>query len=156
MNPRFLFAILLGTLLFYNASAQNRKADSLQVVVTLKALLSACKILDLDAQIIQDSGMFYKAAPFIIYRGDNNTRKWKDFCNYKELQEKVHVDEMCMKVTRGVYQDSTYSIEKYFTETESEGTWHVLMINYMRKGVAKKTAYAFLKVKGRFGLGDID
>jgi hypothetical protein len=53
-------------------------------------------------------------------------------------------------------QDSAYKIIKYFTEKESEGTWHVLMVTYKRKGVDKTTAYAFLKVGNRFGLGDID
>ena len=100
--------------------------------------------------------MFYKAAPYIIYRGDDKKRAWKDFANYKDAQEQLRVDEVCIKINRGLNQDSSYVIEKYFTETESEGTWHILMISYTRKGVPKKTAYAFLKVKGRFGLGDID
>jgi hypothetical protein len=30
------------------------------------------------------------------------------------------------------------------------------MVTYKRKGVDKTTAYAFLKVGNRFGLGDID
>ena len=63
---------------------------------------------------------------------------------------------MWIKINQGLNQDSSYVIEKYFTETESEGTWHLLMINYIKKGDAKKVAYAFLKINGRLGLGDID
>jgi hypothetical protein len=156
MNNRYLFTAALIISLLHSAAAQNKKADSLQVVATLKTLLSACKYIDFTDVKVNDSGMFYKAAPYIIYRGDDKKRAWKDFANYKDEQEKLRVDDVCLKINRGLNQDSSYVIEKYFTETESEGTWHVLMISYIRKGVAKKTAYAFLKVNGRFGLGDID
>ena len=156
MNVRHLIFTLLSFTLTSSASAQNKKADSLQVVATLKTLLAACKYVDFSDSKVKDSGMFYKAAPYIIYRGDDKKRVWKDFANYKDAQEKLRVDEVCIKINQGLNQDSSYVIEKYFTETESEGTWHVLMISYIKKGVTKKTAYAFLNVKDRFGLGDID
>ncbi|MBK9530546.1 MAG: hypothetical protein IPO42_01890 [Chitinophagaceae bacterium] len=59
-------------------------------------------------------------------------------------------------MNRTANQDSAYTITKYITETESEGTWHVLLVSYKKKGVEKTTAYAFLKIGKKFGLGDID
>ncbi len=32
--------------------------------------------------------MFYKAAPYIIYRGSDKKRAWKDFANYSIGEEK--------------------------------------------------------------------
>ncbi len=33
-------------------------------------------------------GMYYKAAPYIVYRGDDKQRSWKDFANYNNADEK--------------------------------------------------------------------
>lgn len=33
-------------------------------------------------------GTFYKAARYIIYRGDDKNRNWKDFANYNKADEK--------------------------------------------------------------------
>lgn len=105
---------------------------------------------------VKEPGTFYKAAPYIIYRGEDKTRNWKDFADYSKPDEKKRVDEICKRVNRTTGQDSSYRIINFFTEKESEGTWFVLMVSYKKEGVEKRTAYAFLKIKNRFGLGDID
>ncbi|MGB4844210.1 MAG: hypothetical protein WBP16_07085 [Ferruginibacter sp.] len=152
-----LFAFVLSASAQKPSKAQaTNKTDSVQIVNTLKALLAACKNVDFTDSKAKDSGMFYKAAPYIIYRGADKKRAWKDFANYSNDTEKKGVDGICSRINSSINQDSSYTITKYFTETESEGTWHVLMITYKKKGVDKESAFAFLKVKGRFGLGDID
>ena len=102
-------------------------------------------------------GTFYKAAPYIVYRGDDKARAWKVMSDYTNEYEKKGVDDVCDRMNRTANQDSTgYRITKYFTEKESEGTWHILMVSYKKKGVEKSAAFAFLKIGNRFGLGDID
>jgi hypothetical protein len=148
----FLQVILQATLV----NAQQSKTDSLQVAKTLHDLLSICRTVDFADPKVTQFGTFYKAAPYIVYRGDDKNRNWKDFANYNNANEKIQVDNVCERINRTANQDSTYRIIKYFTEMESEGTWHILMVTYKKKAVEKTTAYAFLKIGNKFGLGDID
>lgn len=136
--------------------AQKRKSDSLEVAKTLHELLLICRSVDFADPKVTALGYFYKAAPYIIYRGDDKKRNWKDFADYSRADEKKQVDAVCEQMNRTANQDSAYTITKYITETESEGTWHVLLVSYKKKGVEKTTAYAFLKIGKKFGLGDID
>lgn len=156
MKAKFIICALALISIILPLAAQNKKTDSIKVVAAFKELLYACKNVNFDNPELQNSGMFFNAAPYIIYRGDNQQRKWKDFCDYKVYEERRQVNEVCFKLVTGINRDSSYSIDKYFTEKESEGTWHVLMVTYKKKGVDKKSAFAFLRVKERFGLGDID
>jgi hypothetical protein len=143
-------------LLFLFAGGQTSAADSAAVAKTLTDLLYICKHVDFSDPETINQGTFYKAAPYIIYRGDDKARSWKDFANYANPEEKTGVDNVCFKINGSVNQDSAYTILKYSTETESEGTWHVLVVSYMKRGVMKKSAFAFLKIGNRYGLGDID
>ena len=151
----FLLFITACTSVFF-VEAQNKKIDSGNVAATFKSLRLICRNVDFADPKTSQLGMFYKAAPFIIYRGNDKKREWKDFANYNNAEEKKGVDAVCTKVNETVNRDSTYKIEKYFTENESEGTWHVLIVSYKKKGIDKRSAFAFLKIGNRFGLGDID
>lgn len=91
------------------------------------------------------------AARYIAYRGSNDSRDFKDTFKpevQKELDEIVDVcgafDEM--ELARG------FKVKSYQTETESEGKWHILVVN----GAEGEAALAFLLIKGRYALGDID
>ena len=156
MKLKLLILLMFSFALCIHVNAQKSKADSLQVSKTLYDLFNICKTVDFGDSALASSGILNKAATYIIYRGDDKKRSWKDFINYSNASEKIRVDEICMRINRTANQDSTFKIVKYFTETESEGTWHVLMVSYKKKGVEKTTAYAFLKIGKRFGLGDID
>lgn len=156
MKFKFLLLLSFAACFFSTAIAQKHKADSAAVTKVLQALFTICRTVDFADSNVTSQGTFYKAAPYIIYRGDDRKRKWKDFVNYSNADEKLRVNEVCERINRTANQDSSYTIVKYFTETESEGTWHVLMVTYKKKGVEKNTAYAFLKIGNRFGLGDID
>lgn len=136
--------------------AQGVKKDSAEVVKTFLELCSISKTVDIYDPETISRGRFYKAAPFIIYRGDDKKRNWKDFTDYNNTAEKKRVDGICERFNRTVNLDSGYTISKYFTETESEGTWHVLMVAFNVNSTEKTAAFAFLKIGDRFGLGDID
>lgn len=138
------------------SKAQTKASDSLEVVTVFKNLLAECKNVDFSDPKVLSVGTFYKAAPFIIYRGEDKKRAWKDFANYSNSTEKTGVDEVCYKINSTINQDSSYTILKFHKEKESEGEWNVLTISYLRKGNQKEIAFAFLKVNNKFGLGDID
>ncbi len=150
---------LLFLVLFFNTGlkAQTAKSDSVQVAKSLHELLLICRTVDFKDPQVTKLGTFYKAAPYIVYRGDDKSRAWKVMSNYTNEYEKKGVDDICERINRTVNQDSSgYKIIKYFTEKESEGIWHVLMVSYKKKGTEKTAAFAFLKIGNRFGLGDID
>ena len=144
------------TILLAAAQAQNSKTDSTAVAASLKTLLNICKTVDFKDPKTQELGMFYKAAPYIVYRGDDKKRNWKDIADYNKPDEKKGVDETCIRINETVNRDTAYTIIKYFTEKESEGTWHVLIVRYNKKGTQRDVAFAFLKIRNQFALGDID
>jgi hypothetical protein len=148
---------MLAINLVFTANAQTNKTDSLALAKTLHDLLKICRSVDWADPKTTQLGFFYKAAPYIIYRGNDKTRAWKVFADYSKAEDKKGVDGVCEKINQTANQDSSgYKIIKYFTEKESEGTWHILLVRYKKKAVEKTTAYAFLKIGNKFGLGDID
>ena len=151
----FIAIFVLGT--GYSSQAQTTKADSLQLAKTLHELLLICRTVDFADPKVTKLGAFYKAAPYVVYRGDDKKRAWKVMSDYTNDYEKKGVDDICERINRTANQDTSgYKIIKYFTEKESEGTWHILVVTYKRKGVEKTAAYAFIKIGNKFGLGDID
>lgn len=138
--------------------AQNsRGADSTAIAKVLETLAGIAKNINFSDPKVQSQGFFYKAAPYVIYRGEDAKRKWKAFCNYRLKEDKKGVDDVCERFNRTINQPGGYTIIQYFTETESEGTWHGLEVSYTnQKGKPRKAVFAFLKIGKRFGLGDID
>ena len=149
-----LYLFILLSCFFIKSYATSN--DSIKLAQTLSELSSICQNVDFSDPKSFELGYFYKAAPFIVYRGDDENRKWKSACVYENPSEKEQVDATCERINQTINQDSTYKILEYTTETESEGTWHVLIVEYKRKGIIKNSAFAFLKINGKFLLGDID
>jgi len=61
-----------------------------------------------------------------------------------------------MRINGEVNQDKEYKVIKYLSETESEGTWHVIFVAYNQRGQEEQAIFAFLKIGDKFALGDID
>jgi hypothetical protein len=157
MKLKYLPSLFVALLANAATQAQASKSDSILVAKTLHELLLICRSVNFADPQVTKLGSFYKAAPYIVYRGDDKKRAWKVMSDYTNEYEKKGVDDICERINRTANQDSLgYKIVKYITEKESEGTWHVLMVSYRKKGVEKTAAYAFLKIGNRFGLGDID
>jgi hypothetical protein len=135
---------------------KNSKTDSAAVATTLNSLLSVCRHVDFKDPKTTQLGTFYKAAPFILYQGDDKKRAFKVFTDYSKAEDKKGVDEVCFRINASVNRDSTYKIIKYTTEKESEGLWHILVVSFKKNDSERKAAFGFLKIGGRFGLGDID
>jgi len=155
MKKVYLVALALFLMSPMTSLAQASK-DSLAVVKTMKELLAICKAVDFRDPKTSSLGLFYKAAPYIVYRGNDEKRKWKEFCKYENAEDKKGVDETCTNINETVNRDSTYKIVRYSTKKESEGLWYILFVSYKKKNVERHAIYAFLKINGRFGLGDID
>lgn len=157
MKLKQLILLYLVLLFYTDSNAQTSKTDSVQVAQTLHELLRICRSVNFADPKVTQLGTFYQAAPYIVYRGDDKKRAWKTMSDYTNAYEKKGVDDACERINRTANQDSTgYKIIKYMTEKESEGTWHVLVVSYKKRGEIKTAAFAFLRIGNRFGLGDID
>ncbi|MBL0201373.1 MAG: hypothetical protein IPP81_14930 [Chitinophagaceae bacterium] len=157
MKLKYLLLLMIAFLAGFTSNAQVIKTDSARVAKTLHELLRICRTVNFADPNVTKLGTFYKAAPYIVYRGEDKSRAWKVMSDYTNAYEKKGVDDVCERINRTANLDSSgYKIIHYRTEKESEGTWHVLMVSYKKKGIEKSAAFAFLKIGNKFGLGDID
>jgi hypothetical protein len=157
MNFRIVTLFLFSIAVHVICTGQSRKADSTAIAAVLHKLLKICRTVDFADPKTSQLGMFYKAAPYIIYQGEDKSRKWKSFANYALPADKRGVDQVCERINQSANQDSIgYKIVEYRTERESEGVWHVLLVKYKKNDRERTSAFAFLKLGNKFGLGDID
>lgn len=106
--------------------------------------------------VLCDAGHLEEAAGYVVYRGQDSTKKWKTVCDASSEECKTAVLGVCNRI--GAYLDASesYSFEGYETGEESEGVWHVWEVVFV-KGDDRQTAhFAFLMVEGVYALGDID
>lgn len=96
-----------------------------------------------------------KAAPYIVYRGEDEKRnRWKEVCDYEK--DKKYVDEICREIKGFLKDHDSYEIGKFKMKKESEGVWHSLEVTFKKGDTTKKKIFAFLKIKDDYALGDID
>ena len=151
---RMKYFFVFGCLFFVvnNATAQ----DSAKVAARLIELLSICRNVDFSDPKTSSLGLFYKAAPYIVYQGDDKTRKWKSVADYSKVDEKKQVDNICTEINQSVNQDTAYRITGFETNKESEGVWNIIHVSYKKKDKTRNISFAFLKIGDTYGLGDID
>jgi hypothetical protein len=142
MKAKVLVTVAFFLLLFSAIKAQTNAGDSIKLANTLKELFTICRSADFKDPKSFELGLFYKAAPYIVYKGEDKTRAWKDLANYKNEEERKEVDAICERINGTVNRDSNFKIVQYLT--------------YDKKGVTKKATFAFLRIGDRFALGDID
>ena len=102
------------------------------------------------------SGDFEKAAGYIVYRGSDESREWKDTCTYSNEEEKEQVNSVCARINEYMAGGSRYSFGGFSTEEEPEGEWLALEVSFTSPGKQEKAIFAFLEIGGRCALGDID
>jgi hypothetical protein len=96
-----------------------------------------------------------KAAKHIVYRGkQDKSRQWKDTLDESDPDESLQVTVLCNRIRKYDKGAGNYQVTDYQSETESEGTWHIVTVKFPQ--LKKKIKFAFLKIKGRYALGDID
>jgi hypothetical protein len=132
--------------------AQNNN-DSLLVSRVFNDFVSVTR----KVNVYHPNEMDYSlSARYIVYRGEDTTRKWKDVCNYQNELEKINVDNVCLRLMKYLTPASDYKIVNYITEVQEEGQWHVLMVVFNSLSGTKEVAFAFLKIGDTFAIGDID
>jgi hypothetical protein len=130
----FLF-LALGTIIVTNAEAQSKQKRD------LVKLFQLCKDNDHRG-----------AADYIVYRGSDETRKWKDTYDYDNETERYQVEQTCGRISSYLELAPDFVFREFKKDKESEGTWHIWEVLFGNK----KVYFALLKIKGRYCLGDID
>lgn len=88
----------------------------------------------------------------IIYRGNDESRRWRSAVNMSDSLEKQQAREFMQKVMRNVENCNNYETGEILTERESEGVWIVLPM----KCGGKIISFAYLRVNEKLMLGDTD
>jgi hypothetical protein len=88
----------------------------------------------------------------LVYRGEDETRKWKTQLNFNDNTEKQQSEEFMQRVKRAIENCTDYKTGDIKTENESEGTWIIMPMLCGNKTVS----FAFLKIGENYLLGDID
>src|SRR3972149_10018898 len=96
-----------------------------------------------------------QAASYIVYRGSDETRRWKDVYIYTNENEDKEVNRGCKDIKEMLANGGDYKFLKFKTETESEGEWCIWEVQFTQ-GEKKKVYFACLKINGKYCLGDID
>ena len=142
--PVFIL-LSLGLLAACSAAQLTRKSNDAKVQDQLEALFTACQAQD-----------YATAAASIVYRGNDEARRWKDVSNYEAEEEKSYVDRVCKEIRDLLAGSDSYDWGEYLEEAESEGVWHVQAVRF-EKGVQRQERhFAFLMIGEVFALGDID
>jgi len=97
-------------------------------------------------------GDYSGAEGLVLYTGSDRDRKYKEFAS-ADGAERAELNSTCYRISTLMSGANGYTVTSYETENESEGSWHVLKVNFES---GKEATFAFLEVDGQMGLGDID
>ena len=150
MRPLLLLAVLLTA-----CSGTRTPATPAQEAVEarLSALLAAASAPDAGPDAL---------APFLVARGDDDARRWKAPADLTVASERAFVedvhDTLSQFLRRARQPDGTleYEIEAFTTESESEGMWHVLEVEFEGLEGEVEALFAFLPVAGDYYLGEFE
>jgi hypothetical protein len=90
-------------------------------------------------------------APIILYRGPDETRKWKDVCDWSRESDRPFVESAIRRFAE-IRKAGPLRPKGFRREKESEGEWLILL--YEAGG--QPVSFAFLAVGDSYALGDID
>lgn len=88
----------------------------------------------------------------IIYRGDEESRRWRSGVNMNDTLEKRQAKEFMQKVGSQIEKCEAFETGEIITERRSEGVWIVLPM----KCDDKIVSFAYLRINNKLMLGDTD
>lgn len=97
-------------------------------------------------------GDYSGAEGLVLYTGSDRDRRYQDFAS-ADGEERQMLNSACYRISRLRAGSDEYTITSFETESEPEGDWLVLNVQF---GSDTTAMFGFLDVDGRIGLGDID
>jgi len=95
-----------------------------------------------------NAGVF---SQMILYRGADESRKWKTAVNMKDSLEREQANEFMQKVAKAVASCTEQEAGTYRTERESEGLWIILPVRCGNRFIQ----FTYLWVNSQYLLGDV-
>ncbi|MEM0997630.1 MAG: hypothetical protein AAGN35_11140 [Bacteroidota bacterium] len=126
-------------------------------LIPTEADKAACKAVVNQILEYAQKGENKKAADILVYRGDDEARRWKDICRYDDPQEQVFVDKTLATIQVIADGLASHDFTEFILEKEYEGVWYVWLVDLKYdNGNTNKQAFAMLKIGDRFALGDME
>lgn len=104
-------------------------------------LISAAKSNNLD-----------EFGQFLLYRGDNEQKKWKTRLNMNDSLEREQASELMQRVRRNMENCNTYQTGNLVTKRESAGVW----ITWPMNCGGSIITLTYLRIDGKLLLGETD
>ena len=100
---------------------------------------------------------YSEAASYCVYRGSDESREWKDVCNYEDEEDIIEVKGICIRIKKYLDESIEYNFGEFSTESESEGVWNVWEVIFTKDNDKQNKVYfCFLNIDGKYAIGDID
>lgn len=97
-----------------------------------------------------------RLASYLVYRGEKEKRKWKDTYKYDGTDDNKQVEWRCDNIRKLLLGYDSYEFGDVEIDRESEGEWVALQVIFRKGEERRETRFAFLKIRGRYCLGDMD
>lgn len=88
-----------------------------------------------------------------VYRGEDAKRKWKDVYDPTKPEEYRAAKQILVELKEALAGCNYKEFAVFQQKEKSEGVWYVYTYAC---GGSKRIMLAFLKIKGKYALGDID
>ena len=150
----YLLTIPNPTRAFSMADAELRATNEAKAWIETQKPDFKKNIEEVTRKIINDvnENNIESFAQQIIYRGDEERRRWRSGMNINDSLEKQQAKEFMQKVSRQIEKCDVYETGEIMTERQSEGVWIVLPM----KCGDKIISFAYLRVNNKLMLGDTD
>lgn len=142
MRTKSILLILVFLFIISNHSFSQSKSEKVKT-----------RMIELFELVKENN--YSDAASYLVYRGEDKSRKWKDHYDYNNETEGLDVDRLCKEINAMLTGGGGYEFVKFRTETESEGQWCIWELKF-ENIPDSKFYFACLKIKGKYCLGDID
>lgn len=143
----YLIILLLGITGTINA---QKSTDSLKVTERVEELIKICGKVDFSDPNILKMGVYYKAAPYFVYVGEDSTRSLQVGVDYTSKEEKQQVDKECKRLNEVLGQNKE-RVFGLFNEQEKDGKKYYSLEMLYRDSPYdsfKKIVFNFIQLKG--------
>ena len=136
--------LLFTCLIFLSAFAANPETEEI-LKQEFEKMLEYCRSSQDD-----------KVANYIVYRGDDEARRWKDLANYDNEIERERIVRFRKDIVKDYLKYTNIEYLKYMEMEQKGKMWYVLQVKFSNDTDNETVYFAFLKINGHFAIGDID
>jgi hypothetical protein len=147
--------VYISILLFSTLSVLGQNQDSLAAENTLQELLTICNSVVNEGES-SSGNVFERLSPYILYTGNDATRKHKEVCDYNKPEDRKLVDNVGEKLSIWLEAISEFKVVKYQLQMKGNSEWHYLTLSFENKEPDERKVFVFIKIKGRFLLESIE